>query len=454
MNFFDIAIILFAFELVFKKFISEKIYVISLVLSSVTAFIQVLVVGYKWQYMPIYVIILSSAIAHTFSFKFTNRILKVVSFTILLILFITSTALIYFLPVPEFSIENKIYSVGYEEVLISVEKRVQPKAFYELSNLDPSGNRELLVDIYFPSDEDSSLIQLFKDSPTNWGETVVNYLNRTWGINIPTFLLSHLNLSYFELGVDIKPLEGDLPVVVYTHGWAGEKIFATDQLLTIASQGYVVIAIDHTGLSMFTELPSGTIFNTGSTETSSKVFDVMYEMSIDIENTLEYLNKNNLVNDLSVVNLIGHSTGGGSALLYCLRNECETLVLQDPFFVPIISEYKSIIPQTPTYFIYSEDWYRGNENINEMSEIDVYRNYIYEQCIGNSCTDFVKGFYLSDSAHYDFVAFGVISPLTKYTFLKGSIDYTDSLKANNRFNLEALKQSEITTDNLILQIEK
>ena len=46
-------------------------------------------------------------------------------------------------------------------------------------------------------------------------------------------------------------------------GWAGEKIFATDQLITIASQGYVVVAIDHTGVAMFTELPSGTIYNTG-----------------------------------------------------------------------------------------------------------------------------------------------------------------------------------------------
>ena len=454
MNFFDIAIILFAFELVFKKFISERVFVISLVLSSITAFIQVLVVGYKWQYMPIYIIILSSAVAHTFSFKFSNKILKFISFTILIILFISSTVLIYFLPIPEFTIENKIYSVGYEEILISVENREQPKAFYELSNLDPSGNRELLVDIYYPSDSESSSIQLFKDSPSNWGETVVKYLNRTWGINIPTFLLSHLNLSYFDLATDVKPLDGEFPIVIYTHGWAGEKIFATDQLLTIASQGYIVIAIDHTGLSMFTELPNGTIFNTGSTEASSKVFDVMYEMSIDIENTLEYLNKNNLVNDLSVINLIGHSTGGGSAYLYCDRNECETLVLQDPFFVPVVSEYGGIIISSPTYFIYSEDWFKGNENINEMSEIEVYRNYLTAPCIGNTCEDYVKGFYLADSAHYDFVAFGAISSLTKYTFLKGSIDYADSLKANNRFNLEALRQSEITTDTLVRQIEK
>ena len=447
MNFFDIAIILFAFELIFKKFISERVFVISLVLSSITAFIQVLVVGYKWQYMPIYIIILSSAIGHTFGFKFRNRVLKAISFTIFFTLFITSTLLIYFLPIPEFTIENKIYSVGYEEILISVDNREQPKAFYELSNLEASGKRELLVDVYYPSAADNEPIQLFKNADTNWGKTVVRYLNRTWGISIPEFLLSHLNLSYFDIGRDLEKLSNKSPVVIYTHGWAGEKIFATDQLITIASQGYVVIALDHTGLAMFTELPSGTIYNTGSTENSTKVYDVMYEMSLDIENTLSYLQSSNYYADFSDISLIGHSTGGGSAHLYCLRNNCNSLLLQDPFFVPVVEELGNIELVTDTYFIYSEDWYNGYEDINELSEIEVFRNFVENK-------DLAEGYYMTNSAHYDFVAFGAISSLTKYTFLKGSIDYTDSLTSNNRFNLEALQNKDISISNYIKTINE
>ena len=447
MNFFDIAIILFAFELIFKKFISERVFVISLVLSSITAFIQVLVVGYKWQYMPIYIIILSSAIGHTFGLKFTNKVLKAISFMIFFTLFITSTLLIYFLPIPEFTIENQIYSVGYEEILISVDNREQPKAFYELSNLEASGKRELLVDVYYPSAADNEPIQLFKNADTNWGKTVVRYLNRTWGISIPEFLLSHLNLSYFDIGRDLEKLSNKSPVVIYTHGWAGEKIFATDQLITIASQGYVVIALDHTGLAMFTELPSGTIYNTGSTENSTKVYDVMYEMSLDIENTLSYLQSSNYYADFSDISLIGHSTGGGSAHLYCLRNNCNSLLLQDPFFVPVVEELGNIELVTDTYFIYSEDWYNGYEDINELSEIEVFRNFVENK-------DLAEGYYMTNSAHYDFVAFGAISSLTKYTFLKGSIDYTDSLTSNNRFNLEALQNKDISISNYIKTINE
>ena len=447
MNIFDVILLLIAFTLIFKSRMKYRVFKIVLIIGFLTSVIQVIMVGYKWQYIPIYIIFLSLAIGITLGIKFENKLLKGASFLFLLIIFTISAILVYYLPIPEFTIENKKYSVGYEEFHVVIDERDQPKAFYELSNLEASGKRELLVDVYYPSAADNEPIQLFKNADTNWGKTVVRYLNRTWGISIPEFLLSHLNLSYFDIGRDLEKLSNKSPVVIYTHGWAGEKIFATDQLITIASQGYVVIALDHTGLAMFTELPSGTIYNTGSTENSSKVYDVMYEMSLDIENTLSYLQSNNYYADFSDISLIGHSTGGGSAHLYCLRNNCNSLLLQDPFFVPVVEELGNIELVTDTYFIYSEDWYNGYEDINELSEIEVFRNFVENK-------NLAEGYYMTNSAHYDFVAFGAISSLTKYTFLKGSIDYTDSLTSNNRFNLEALQNKNISISNYIKTINE
>ena len=295
---------------------------------------QILFVGYKWQYVPIYLIFIIISFLHIFNIKFEQKIVKIGYYILIIVIYGICVALVYILPVPEFEIENKKYSVGYEEFHVVVSDRKQPKAFYELSNLTNTSSRELLVDVYYPSAAETEPIQLFKDADTNWGKTVVRYLNRTWGISLPEYLLSHLNLSYFDIGRDLEKLNNKSPVVIYTHGWAGEKIFATDQLITIASQGYVVVALDHTGLAMFTELPSGTIYNTGATENSSKVYDVMYEMSLDIENTISYLENNNYYANFSDISLIGHSTGGGSAYLYCLRNNCNSLILQDPLFVP------------------------------------------------------------------------------------------------------------------------
>ena len=444
MSFFDVAILLFTLELIFNRYVSEKVFLYSLYLAVITAIAQIFTVGYKWQYMPIYFLICLYAVKYTFNFSFSNKLLKITSGLIIGLTFIVSFLVIYFLPIPEFSIENKKYSVGYEEIYINIETRPQPSAFVEISNLSENTNRELLVDIYYPSNDKTEPNQLFRNASTNWGETVINYLNRTWNINLPSYIFNHLNLSYLDVGEGLDQINGELPVVIYTHGWSGEKIFATDQLINIASQGYIVIAIDHTGLAMFTELPSGTIFNTGSTEASTKVFDVMKEMSLDIQDTLKHVE--NLKYEISFddVSIIGHSTGGGSAYLYCQSNKCSTLILQDPFFVPIIEELNNIELNSKTYFIYSQDWYVGNDEENSISEIEVYRNFTKNK-------EFAEGYYMTDSAHYDFVAFGTISQLTKYTFLKGTIDYKDSLQTNNYFNITALR-NEIVVENDFLKL--
>ena len=447
MNFFDIAILLFTLELIFNKFISEKVFLYSLYLAVVTAIAQIFTVGYKWQYMPIYFLICLYAVKYTFKFSISAKFLKYTSSLIIGITYIMSFLIIYYLPIPEFNIEDKNYSVGYEQIHIISDQRSQPKAFVEISNLNINSNRELLVDIYYPSNDPTEPVQLFRNASTNWGETVINYLNRTWDINLPSFLFSHLNLSFLDVGVDLEPIKGQLPVVVYTHGWAGEKIFATDQLINIASQGYIVIALDHTGLAMFTELPSGTIYNTGSTEASTKVFDVMNEMSIDIQDTLSHIEKLNYKINFNDISIIGHSTGGGSAYLFCRTNKCSTLILQDPFFVPIIEELDNIELNTNSYFIYSQDWYQGYEDDNSISEIEVFREYTKNK-------EFARGYYLTDSAHYDFVAFGIISQLTSYTFLKGSIDYKDSLQTNNYFNIAALSNEKIVENTFLKKIDE
>ena len=168
----------------------------------------------------------------------------------------------------------------------------------------------------------------------------------------------------------------------------------------------------------------------------------MYEMSKDIEDTVNYLQGINYTANFADISIIGHSTGGGSGHLYCLRNQCNKLILQDPYFVPVVERLSNIELKTDTYFIYSEDWYSNYENSEYTTEIHVFRNFLINESLA-------RGYYLTNSAHYDFVAFGAVSPLTKYTFLKGKIDYSDSISTNNTFNLQALQGEEITTSKFL-----
>ena len=87
--------------------------------------------------------------------------------------------------------------------------------------------------------------------------------------------------------------------MIYSHGWAGEKIFAVDQLMNLASNGYYVVAINHTGVAMFSDLSGQLILNTNSSDESVDVVHVMSGMANDIEDTVDYLQSNNYKADLT-----------------------------------------------------------------------------------------------------------------------------------------------------------
>jgi dienelactone hydrolase len=453
MEFFDLVILIFSFLSLFANRVSnirQKIYYSTFFLTLAT---QLIFVGLKWQYCLIYILFVYKSTAMLFYSEPLPKYLKVLGTTLSISIVFVSSLLVYTFPVPSFNAQNEAsYSVGYEEHLIVLDERVNPTAFIELSNLPENSKRELLVDIYYPSLEESSFNQIVRSGDANWGEYIVNYLNRTWELSLPDFILSHLKLTNFEVQKGLAPALGaKFPVVIYSHGWAGEKIFASDQLIHLASQGYVILAVDHVGLAMFTDLPSGIIFNTGSTENSSSITNVMTEMAKDIEHTMEFFRNPvsdiiasheivNKISDFENTSIIGHSTGGGAAVIYCSLHKCENTILQDPFLAPFVNEDKEIKLENTTSVIYSQDWYDGYLDSEAVTEIEVFNSELVGQDVA------LQGYYMKDARHYDFVAFGAISPLTKYTFLKGTINYKDSLDVNNYFNSVVLK-GEIPDEN-------
>ena len=446
MDFFDIVIIgLSAGTLFFQRFslLTQRILLSTFFITIIT---HIIFVGVRWQYYLIYALFITKSIITIFEYRSTKKFvralisIKTISFVII------SAGLLYIFPVPTFGTGgDALYSVGYSEELLIIEDRNNPTEFVELSNLKENSKRELLVDVYYPSNEEISSNQIFRSKEGNWGTYIVRYLNRTWGLSLPEFILQHLKLSQFEVQQNLMPVEDKkFPVLIYSHGWAGEKIFASDQLIHLASKGYVIFSIDHTGLAMFTNLPSGIIFNTGSTENSSNIHSVMYEMKNDIEDTMNYfinlssveLPITNIVRataDFTNISTMAHSTGAGAVVEFCAVNTCQNMILQDPFLTPFVDAGKEIQLRNKTDVIYSEDWFNGYTDSEELTEIELYRTLLSKQDVE------IHGYYLKDSKHYDFVAFGSISSLTKYTFLKGAINYEDSLNVNNYFNSSALR---------------
>ena len=67
-----------------------------------------------------------------------------------------------------------------------------------------------------PSNNETEPTQIFRNASTNWGEPVIEYLNRNWNLSLPKFLFSHLNLSFIDIGTGLRKIQGDIPIVFYT----------------------------------------------------------------------------------------------------------------------------------------------------------------------------------------------------------------------------------------------
>ena len=188
-----------------------------------------------------------------------------------------------------------------------------------------------MITFWYPTNEKGKDTSWFlledKTTPTRM---VINYLNKNFELEMPVNARNHAKLAKVNAALNAEPvLNPETPLVVYTHGWPAHRHFAADQLINLASHGYIVVSINHTGLSLFTEFPDGKrVDNIPGVVLGEKTSDLMYGMALDIDNVINYLKsdvdkENNLINRIGKVinfndiNIIGHSTGGGAGVIYC-----------------------------------------------------------------------------------------------------------------------------------------
>ncbi|ATY14722.1 lipase [Amycolatopsis sp. AA4] len=109
------------------------------------------------------------------------------------------------------------------------------------------------------------------------------------------------------------PAAGRWPVVVYSPGWASLRALGSATAEDLASRGYIVVTIDHTGEAPFVVFPDGrVVFSSQSKDLvagmRTRVADVRFVL--DQLPGIPGLGK---AMDVSRLGLIGHSFGGDTA---------------------------------------------------------------------------------------------------------------------------------------------
>lgn len=249
MQFFEIVLIIVSTAYVgFNRLINKKLdtkYILGLLLLTIA--LQLVLNGFRLQMIPAYLIWLIAIITalrnRIHRPKIIIRVMKTIGILVILTISIIPP---YILPVFKLPEPRGLYNVGTELIHVKTDRD-------EIITKDTSDKRELLYKIWYPNEADVSSLK---------GEKYVDQGSRVGFArmySIPSALLSHLDLVKTSVYKDLPVAEGKFPVLIFSHGYGSPATGYYTILAEIASQGYIIINMNHTYESLGVTFPDGRI---------------------------------------------------------------------------------------------------------------------------------------------------------------------------------------------------
>lgn len=244
-------------------------------------------------------------------------------------------------------------------------------------------------------------------------------------LGLPPFLLDHLGLvrSNATEGAPLADDEASYPVVVYVHGWGGSRLAQAHLLESLASRGYVVLALDHTYAASAAQFPDGEsiAFDPSLAPTAAGKDDVdaggplLATMASDVAFALAALRADEgplparrLA--LDRVGLVGHSVGGGAAVQICAEMvRCGALLALDPWVSPLRDDVIDRGSDAGLLVIRSQAWADTPNDTRLRRHAEV--------------STALEGFlHVAGSDHRDVTLLSLLSPLARGLGLRGETD--------------------------------
>ncbi|MBN1922762.1 MAG: hypothetical protein JW892_16050 [Anaerolineae bacterium] len=390
---------------------------------------QLLLEGYRWQLLPIYALVGALFLPSAFP---RRQVLapppwrKAIVIGALALLGV-ATLLAVLLPVPRLPQPEGPYRVGTLTYHYVDDSR--PEVYGE----SPSGNRELMVQVWYPAEPQTSA------RAERWlvdGAPMARALAR-WG-GMPEWLLNQLALvrTHSYAGAPAVTADAPYPVVLYVHGWGGFRNINQDQLEALASQGYVVVSADHAYGALRSVFPDGRVAENnpealrgerGEAEFTASSQALVAAYAADARFVLERLPALNESGPLTGlfdwgrVGLFGHSTGGGAVMAVCAVDaHCKAVLGMDTWIEPVGEEVLTAGLAQPALFLNSEAWFTGpNREVLEG---------FYERLDGPAYWMDIAG-----SVHYDFTLVAIFSPLSQALGVRGALPGQQALAINRSY---------------------
>ena len=374
--------------------------------------------GLRWQMIPIYLVsvglVVGDLIVVERDLNWTRRLARGIFGVggILLLVLLPLALPIPTLPVP--SGPEPVGTISFE--LVDEDRE-------EVYGSRAGEPRRFMAQVWYPGRPVEGV------APTLWNDdwdVVMPELARTAGL--PGWFFNHTRYTSSNSSPSLPLSDGTFPVIVFSHGWTGFRASVINQIESLVSNGYMVVAIDHTYGAVATRFPDGEVVTfdpmalpeaeavseDAYSDASTQLLEVFADDIVTVIDLLESGDEGPFGSlaesaDLTRIGVYGHSAGGGAAVMVCLTDErCDAVLGMDPWVEPIPDRTISESATRPAMFMRSDEW--------RLTENDAVLRGIAERSLAETYWIGVEG-----AHHSDFLVTPLFSPVGNQLGFKGPI---------------------------------
>lgn len=380
----------------------------------------------RWQLYPIYFVVSMLFMAALIDIRYSrdrskkqlpnNRKKEITVISVALIL---SGIAIFAFPVYPIEAPSGEFEVGTATFELTDNTRT------EYYGDNANSFRRVKVQFWYPAQSTKGLVK------SRWledGIPVARALAKE--MKLPFFMLDHTAkiMSNSYKNASVSTAHDTYPVIVLSHGWTGFRNLHTNFAELLASNGFIVIAIDHSygaQIVVFDENDIALLDHDAlpDRETTPEFLEYANRLvstyASDVSYVIDQLTDFNegrysptFTNRLNLDNigLLGHSTGAGADVKVAIDDTRIKAVLGlDAWVEPIQEDLIEKGLNLPTLFLRSEQWEEGYNNANLLK-------LVASNAQSNGLIQ------INGTTHIDFSMAYMYSRLTKYAGFTGSVD--------------------------------
>jgi len=276
------------------------------------------------------------------------------------------------------------------------------------------GSRKLSVKIWYPAD---NITSLKKASYLNEHKLIGSAISKLFGV--PQALMDRAGGVKCNSWLNAIPANGKFPVIIYSHGHQSIKIANTSQAEEMASNGYIVVAMDHSYDAALTILDEDKIIysrsklpaNDEEALQDSMIQRVKNQLKIRTEDVSFVIDELKImfekdkrfsqIADFENIGIFGHSFGGCTSIMSAYNDTRIDAVLGlDAYFLPLPKEIIKKDMDRPFVHLGQVSW-GDSDNYKVMSEL------------GKSSNREFYHFAIEGSKHNDYTDFSQFTKLTR-----------------------------------------